>query len=98
VTENTVLVFLITVSDRFNATHMESMRASLEVHPKLTKAIGCINFVIKVGMAISEVNPHSDLQDPLLNQPQLNPIAKAVMGLVDLASSVSGDRTARIEI
>ncbi|KAJ7871989.1 hypothetical protein B0H14DRAFT_3439202 [Mycena olivaceomarginata] len=71
VTENTVLVFLITVSDRFNATHMESMRASLEVHPKLTKAIGCINFVIKVGMAISE----------------LNPIAKAVMGLVDLASS-----------
>ncbi|KAJ7439533.1 hypothetical protein B0H11DRAFT_1883930 [Mycena galericulata] len=71
VTENTVLVFLITVSDRFDATHMESMRASLEVHPKLTKAIGCINFVIKVGMAISE----------------LNPIAKAVMGLVDLASS-----------
>ncbi|KAJ7436685.1 hypothetical protein B0H11DRAFT_2256016 [Mycena galericulata] len=71
VTENTVLVFVITASDRFNATHVESMRTSLEVHPKLSKAIGCINLLIKVGMAISE----------------LNPIAKAIMGLVDLVNS-----------
>ncbi|KAJ7845009.1 hypothetical protein B0H14DRAFT_3868159 [Mycena olivaceomarginata] len=71
VTENTVLVFVITASDRFNPTHVESMRTSLEVHPKLSKAIGCINLLIKVGMAISE----------------LNPIAKAIMGLVDLANS-----------
>ncbi|KAJ7862119.1 WD40-repeat-containing domain protein [Mycena olivaceomarginata] len=71
-TEEPILFFKITAFGRFaDNTNVESMRARLEVNPKMIKAFGYIGLLIKVGTAISE----------------LNPIAKAVMGLVGLAGS-----------
>ncbi|KAJ7728304.1 hypothetical protein B0H14DRAFT_3618605 [Mycena olivaceomarginata] len=82
-----VLVFKIATSSRFtDNTNVDAMRASLDVNPKLIKAFGYISLLIEVGTAISEVGvPLNCL--PLLKRPQLNPIAKAVMGLVGIARS-----------
>ncbi|KAJ7460497.1 hypothetical protein B0H11DRAFT_2198967 [Mycena galericulata] len=70
-----VLVFEVAASSRFtHSTDVDVMRASLDVNPKLIKAFGYISLLIEVGTAISE-------------RPQLNPLAKAVMGLVGIARS-----------
>ncbi|KAJ7789990.1 hypothetical protein B0H13DRAFT_2521561 [Mycena leptocephala] len=70
--ERPVLVFKIAASSRFtDNSNVNAMRASLDVNPKLIKAFGYISLLIEVGTAISE----------------LNPIAKAVMGLVGIARS-----------
>jgi hypothetical protein len=59
-TERPILVFKITSFGRFPGNAgVESMRASLEVNPKLMKAFGYIGLLIKVGTAISEVSVHS---------------------------------------
>ncbi|KAF7358377.1 WD40 repeat-like protein [Mycena venus] len=72
VTEGPILVFKIAAFDRFaDNSDFQSIRASLELNSKLTKAFGYISLLIKVGVAISG----------------LNPVAKAVMGLVELANS-----------
>ncbi|KAJ7899506.1 hypothetical protein B0H14DRAFT_3852819 [Mycena olivaceomarginata] len=71
-TERPTLVFKITASSRFtDSADVSAMRTSLDVNPKLIKAFGYIGLLIEVGTAISE----------------LNPIAKAVMGLVGIARS-----------
>ncbi|KAJ6542377.1 WD40 repeat-like protein [Mycena vulgaris] len=67
-----ILIFQITASSRFtDSSNVDAMRASLDINPKVIKAFGYIGLLIEVGTAISE----------------LNPIAKAVMGLVGIASS-----------
>lgn len=56
VTVEPILVFKITAADLFrNSANFESIRASLQVNPKLTKAFGRISLLIKVGTAIAEV-------------------------------------------
>ncbi|KAJ7744551.1 WD40-repeat-containing domain protein [Mycena olivaceomarginata] len=72
VTEESILRFKITASDRFkDELDIESMRKSLELNSKLVQAFGYISLLVKVGLAIAE----------------LNEIAKAVMGLIELANS-----------
>ncbi|KAJ6456305.1 hypothetical protein DFH09DRAFT_1505558 [Mycena vulgaris] len=67
-----ILIFQITASSRFtDSSNVDAMRASLDINPKVIKAFGYIGLLIEVGTMISE----------------LNPIAKAVMGLVGIASS-----------
>lgn len=63
--ERPVLVFKVTASDRFNgSTRLESMKASLEVNPRLTKAFGYVKRLIKVGTALSEVSGQLNLSPP----------------------------------
>lgn len=55
-----ILVLKITTSDRFmDVAYAESMRTSLEINPRLTRAFGYISLLVKVGTVISEVSAHS---------------------------------------
>ena len=57
---NPILVLKITTSDRFvDIANAESMRTSLEINPKLTRAFGYIKLLVEIGTAISEVSAHS---------------------------------------
>jgi hypothetical protein len=58
---NPILVLKITTSDRFMdiANTTESMRTSLDINPRLTRALGYISLLVKIGTAISEVSVHS---------------------------------------
>ena len=54
------LVLKITTSERFtDIANPESMRISLEINPRLIKAFGYVNLLVKIGTAISEVSAHS---------------------------------------
>ena len=59
--EKTPILFLkITTSDRFtDIASDESMRISLEINPRLTRAFGYISLLVKIGSAIAEVSAHS---------------------------------------
>ena len=55
-----ILVLKITTSDRFtDMANAESMRTSLEINPRLTRAFGYISLFVKIGSAISVVSAHS---------------------------------------
>ena len=55
--ERPSVVFQISASDRFvGSTGIGSVQPSLEVDPRLTKAFGYIQRLIKVGTALSEVS------------------------------------------
>ena len=58
--KNPTLVVKITIPDRFtDNVNVESVRSSLEINPKLIRAFGYINILVKIGTAISEVSVHS---------------------------------------
>ena len=58
--ENPILVLRITISDRFtDNAKVESIQSSLEINPKLIRAFGYINLLVKIGTAISEVSVRS---------------------------------------
>ena len=58
--QNPILVLRINISDRFtDNAKIESVRSSLEINPKLIRAFGYINLLVKIGSAISEVSVHS---------------------------------------
>ena len=55
-----ILVLKITTKDRFtDIVRAESMRSSLEINPRVTRAFGYISLLIKIGTAISGVSAHS---------------------------------------
>ena len=57
---NPIFVLKITTSDRFrtDTANAESMRTSLEINPRLTRAFGYISLLVKIGTAISVVSAH----------------------------------------
>ena len=85
-----ILVFKITTSDRFtDIANAKSMQTSLEINRKLVTAFRYISLLVKIGSAISEVSTPSQYGPLNLMSYQLNPIAKVVMGLIEIANSVS---------
>ena len=54
-----ILVLKISTSDRFtDDANLKSLRTSLEINPRVTKAFGNISLLVKIGSAISGVSVH----------------------------------------
>ena len=72
-----ILVLKITTKDRFaNIADTESLRTSLEINARVTRAFGYISLLVKIGAAISEVSAHSQYGPLTQTSYSLTPLLK----------------------